>query len=242
MSPSTDEKPVALEVYEAFAERYAARVDTKPNNAYYERPATLSLLPDVRGLRVLDAGCGPGVYTAWLLDHGAAVVALDASPKMIELARRRVRNRAEFRTADLGQPLDFLDDAAFDLVLAPLVLDYLADLAAVFREFWRVLRPGGVLVASVGHPLADYRYHAVEDYFATELVEETWRGFGEPYVTMRRYRRPLSALFDALLGAGLTLERFLEPLPTDEFKAADPEGYALLCTQPCFLCLRARKP
>jgi 2-polyprenyl-3-methyl-5-hydroxy-6-metoxy-1,4-benzoquinol methylase len=55
-----DTRPIALEAYEELAESYAALVDTKPHNALYERPATLSLLPEVRGKRVLDAGCGPG--------------------------------------------------------------------------------------------------------------------------------------------------------------------------------------
>jgi len=54
-----------LEAYETLAERYAVLVDTKPENAYYERPATLSLLRDMRGKRVLDAGCGPGSYAEW---------------------------------------------------------------------------------------------------------------------------------------------------------------------------------
>jgi hypothetical protein len=44
-----------LDAYEALAESYAARVDTKPHNAYCERPATLSLLPAIGGKRVLDA-------------------------------------------------------------------------------------------------------------------------------------------------------------------------------------------
>jgi 2-polyprenyl-6-hydroxyphenyl methylase/3-demethylubiquinone-9 3-methyltransferase len=54
-------KPIALEAYEALAESYAARVDTKPHTACYDRPATLSLPPRVDGSRVLDAGCGPAV-------------------------------------------------------------------------------------------------------------------------------------------------------------------------------------
>lgn len=70
-----EEEPIALEAYEKLAERYAALIDTKAENAYYERPATLSLLPDVKGKRVLDAGCGSGLYSEWLLDHGAEVEA-----------------------------------------------------------------------------------------------------------------------------------------------------------------------
>lgn len=64
------EKPIALDAYEALAERYAALVDSKAENAYCERPATLSLLPDVKGKRVLDAGCGPGSYSEWLVLPG----------------------------------------------------------------------------------------------------------------------------------------------------------------------------
>lgn len=55
-------KSIGESSYEQFADRYAQYVDTRPHNAYYERPATLALLPDVRGLRVLDAGCGPAIY------------------------------------------------------------------------------------------------------------------------------------------------------------------------------------
>jgi SAM-dependent methyltransferase len=58
-------EPIAFEAYETLAEPFVARVDTKPQNAYYEGPATLALLPDVRGKRVLDAGCGPGAYAEY---------------------------------------------------------------------------------------------------------------------------------------------------------------------------------
>ena len=52
------------------ADDYARLIDTKPHNAYYERPATLALLPDVNGMHVLDAGCGPGIYAEELLKRG----------------------------------------------------------------------------------------------------------------------------------------------------------------------------
>src|ERR1700741_4608687 len=120
-------KPLALDAYEQLAEAYAALVDTKPHNAYYERPATLSLLPDVAGLHVLDAGCGPGVYTEWLLGRGARVVAFDASPRMVALARARVGDRARIHEGAAEGELGFVEDDAFDLVLSPLVLDCVGD-------------------------------------------------------------------------------------------------------------------
>ncbi|MCI0713222.1 MAG: class I SAM-dependent methyltransferase, partial [Chloroflexi bacterium] len=124
-------KPLGEQNYEQFADRYAAAVNTKPHNAYYERPNTLSLLPDVTGLRVFDAGCGPGDYARWLLEHGAAFVqAVDVTPRFVDITLEKVAgfiDRVDVRRADLAQPLDFAADNSFDVVLCPLVLDYIRD-------------------------------------------------------------------------------------------------------------------
>jgi SAM-dependent methyltransferase len=232
--------PMALEAFERLADDFAALAETKAHNAYYERPATLSLLPDVAGLRVLDAGCGPGIYAAWLLERGADVVGVDVSERMVAIARERLGGRAEFRRADLDRPLDFLSEASFDLVLAPLVIDYVRDWGSLFREFHRLLRPGGLLVFSVEHPFSDFSYRHMTDYFDVEVVECTWRGFRKP-VPVRSLRRPLGELVNRLTGAGFAIDRFLEPRPTDEFREADPEDYGKLMRRPGFLCVRARK-
>lgn len=233
--------PIAQAAYDQLAEGYAARVDTKPHNAYYERPATLSLLPDVFGKNVLDVGCGPGVYAQWLFEHGARVIALDANPKMIRFARRRLGDKVRLIQASLDDPLDFLVDALFDLVLAPLVLDYVKDWLPVFKEFHRVLKPGGWLVFSLEHPYVKYYDHQeVCNYFDVELVEYTWKGFGKP-VNVPSYRRPLSEVINPLMGAGFTLDRILEPQPTAEFREKAPDGYEELMRTPGFMCVRARR-
>ena len=232
--------PLALEAYEKLAEAYAARVDTKPHNAYYDRPATLSLLPDVRGQWVLDAGCGPGAYSQWLVEHGAQVVAVDVSPKMVGFARRRLGDRATILQADFSQPLD-LPAASFDGVLSALALDYVRDWPAVFGQFHRLLRRPGWFVLSVGHPFADFKRHNEGNYFHIERVEEEWRGFGTP-VRVSLYRRPLQELVNPLLEAGFVLERILEPRPTEEFRLAEPKDYEELSREPGFICVRALKP
>jgi SAM-dependent methyltransferase len=231
----------ALEAYETLAEVYAAAAETKPHNAYYERPATLSLLPPVQGRRVLDAGCGPGIYAEWLVDHGAEVVAFDLSPNMVHLARQRLADRAHLFQADITRPLDMLADQTFDLVLSPLVLDYVRDWAPVFREFARLLRPGGYLVFSAGHPCADfYRPADANCYFDVEYLTMEWTGFAIP-IRMSWFRRPLSAVINPLIATGFCLDRLLEPRPTDDFRRQDPEGYADLMRRPGFLCVRAVK-
>ena len=235
------DEPIARDVYDAFAEAYAAAIDTKPHNAYYERPATLSLLPDVSGRRVLDAGCGPGVYSAWLLDQGAEVVGVDVSQRMVELAWQRTQGRASFHRADLGAPLSFLDASSFDIVLCPLVLEYVRDWRAVLREFHRLLVPGGHLVASVTHPFSDFTYFRSQRYFETELVVSEWRGFRPRRIRMPSYRRSLEETLNPFFETGFALERVLEPKPTDAMKNADPRHYEELSRFPSFLCIRCAR-
>jgi SAM-dependent methyltransferase len=239
--PTKKSSPLAQLAYDALAQAYAGRIDTKAHNAYYERPATLSLLPDVRDKRVLDAGCGPGVYAERLVEHGAEVLAVDGNPKMVRLARKRLGGKANVRLANLEEPLGFLPSASFDGILSPLVMDYLRDWAAVFGEFHRLLKPGGWLVFSIGHPYAEFDIRRdTSNYFALERVEYTWTGFGIP-VNMPSYRRPLAEVINPLLAAGFTLDKLLEPQPTPQFAQADPEDYPKLMRNPGFLCLRALK-
>lgn len=235
---------MSRENYESFADRYAEMTETKPHNALYERPATRSLLPDVKGLRVLDAGCGPGVYTEWLLDHGAKVVAFDVTPRMVELTRLRVSDRATLHVADLGQPLGFAADAEFDLVVCPLVLDYIKDWGPTFKEFARVLKPGGTLVFSCGHPMTDFTHPDIqgpEIYYNVEQIEMTWGGFGDPKPVITSYRRPFSAIINPLIAAGLTLDHVLEARPLPAFQERDPRNYDDLMRAPGFIFIRAKK-
>lgn len=235
------ERPIALDAYELLADGYAERIDTKPHNAYYERPTTLALLPDVSGKRVLDAGCGPGVYAQLLIERGADVVAVDVSPNMVDHARARTGGRAAIHVADLAQPLDFLSDASIDVVVCPLVLEYVREWRDTLGEFFRVLTPGGIVVASVTHPFFDLQYYASTAYFETELVRAEWRGFGGR-VQMPSYRRSLGETLGAFTDVGFHLTAVVEPRPTEAFRAADSRHYHELMQQPAFLHVRAVKP
>ncbi len=235
-------KSIGEQNYEQFARRYAERTINKPHNAHYERPATLSLVPDVQGLSVLDAGCGPGHYAEWLLEHGAQVVGFDVTPDMIKISAERLGNRVELHVADLNEPLTFAADEAFDLVICPLVLDYIEDWGVPFREFHRVLKPGGILIFSCGHPAADFYVYFTEGiYFDVEYFETRWHGFGEPAPLIKAYRRPLMAMLNPLTKSGFVLDHILEPQPVKSFKAFDPQHYDELMRGPGFLCVRARK-
>ena len=225
--------------YDTMAASYAIENDEGAYNAYYERPATISLLGDVSGRRVLEVGCGAGPLTAWLVDHGASVMATDISPEMAKLARRRIGDRATVLVADLGEPLSFAQDASFDLVVGSLVLHYLRDWTPVLSEFRRVLTGDGVVVFSTHHPTMDAELHSPNDYFAIKRVTEVWKkGQGEFEVTF--WRRPLTAMSEAISEAGFLIERLVEPTPEPELQERYPEIYDLIRTKPRFLFFRLR--
>jgi SAM-dependent methyltransferase len=224
--------------YDAIAAHYAAHIDEQPCNALYERPATLALLPDLAGKDVLDAGCGPGWYADWLARQGARVVAVDLSHSMVELAAKRLGERARVLQGDVKNLRGLFWDEAFDLVLSSLVLHYLDDLSEVFVEWARILRPNGALVFSTHHPI--HQASLLEPgYLRAGLIEERWGWLDR---MMRYYRRPLRDLTEPLAAAGFVIERICEPTPTEALKIEDPKGYDLLCRIPAFIFVRARRP
>jgi len=235
-----DRSLISLDAFNNLAEYYFNYVDTKPFNAYYERPATLSLLPDVQGKQVLDAGCAAGWYTNWLLEHGARVTAIDVSPKMVEMTKKRVGEKANVLQADLNKPLDFLNDKQFDIVLSSLTLHYLKKWDTVMSEFNRILNDNGILIFSVHHPFMDFTLFKRENYFLTELLTDEWQTHkGKEKVQF--YRRPLSKIISPVIRAGLVIEELLEPMPTEKFKIKRPEAYDNLTKRPLFLFLKASK-
>ena len=113
--------------YDAFAAEYEAHAAVAPYNALYDRPATLRLIGDVAGRRVLDAACGPGFYIDELLALGADVMGCDAAPTMIELARARVGDRAELRVHSLDDPFTWIEDESIDVVVCALAYHYVSN-------------------------------------------------------------------------------------------------------------------
>lgn len=235
-----DTPPSMSDFYYRYAREYADKNECEPFNALYERPAVLALLGDVAGLRVLDAGCGPGAHARALQERGALVTGCDRSAPELSIARERLAPGTALDQVDLARRLPYAD-GAFDAVLCSLTLHYLGDWSGPLREFRRVLRPAGRLVVSTHHPVADYRHSGSQDYFATELWEDTWMVAGRP-VPISYYRRPFSAITDAFLDAGFSIERIVEPPPAAEMAERFPQEFRQLSTDPGFLFLELRRP
>ena len=107
-------------------------------------------------LRLLDAGCGTGSYSAALRHYAGAIDAVDLNPSMLGVARAKLDGTPGCLVALHEAGIDALpfEDACFDAVMVNQVLHHLPDsphdgwpmLRRVLAEFARVLRPGGMAV------------------------------------------------------------------------------------------------
>ena len=233
-------KQKILEAYELMAEKYNERIDTKPHYAYYDRPNTLQLFPDVKGKYILDAACGPGKYAELLMQKGAEIIGLDISAKMIDFAKMRNNNKGKFLVHDLTEPIYMLEDGSCDIVLCALAMHYLEDWNFTIKEFYRVLKPNGILIISIEHPFFDYILFNSKNYFEVENAKYIWKDFGQP-VEVNSYRRPLNECITPLTDNGFYIDKLVEPKPTKEFEQLDPKHYRELNEFPAFMCIRAVK-
>lgn len=220
--------------------KYNELIDHKPHNAYYDRPNTLNLLPNVKGKTILDAACGPGKYAEILIEKGAIVTGFDLSPKMINLAIERNKNKGTFFIHDLSEEFSMIEDNSCDIVLCALALQYIEDWTLTIKEFYRVLKSDGILVISIEHPFFEYNYFKSTEYFNVENVKCTWRGFGQP-VEVNSFRRPLSECFGPITDNGFYIDKVVEPKPTPEFEKMDPIHFKELSEFPVFMCIKAVK-
>jgi 2-polyprenyl-3-methyl-5-hydroxy-6-metoxy-1,4-benzoquinol methylase len=224
--------------YDEAAGNFDAHASQSAWNAYADRPAVMSLLPGLKGLRVLDAGCGSGLYCGPLLDRGADVYAFDSSATMVEIARQRYGDRIDFKVLPLEELSDHYASSYFDVVLSTLVLDHIQNLEEVFLQIHDVLKPGGYFVFSLSHPFRIFEEYG-QIYFQQERYNLVFPNVG---AAIPAFRRPLEAYIRPLLEIGFCLVDFVETRPTEECKLVHPESYERMLKKPTMMILKWRKP
>jgi SAM-dependent methyltransferase len=222
-----------------------------------EWPSLQRLLPDLKGKRVLDLGCGFGWFCRWARAAGAAaVLGLDVSERMLARARAETTDpaiayrRADLETVDLAT-MDWGNNVApgpFDLIYSSLAFHYLENLDRLIGQVAAVLAPAGRLVFSVEHPICTApsnpgwisdaegrKLWPVERYLDEGPRATNWLAEG-----VIKQHRSIATYLNLLLDRGLVLEHLEEWSPSEAQIAAEP-SWADERQRPFFLLIACRR-
>lgn len=214
----------------------------------------------IEGLRVLDAGCGSGYLACLFAEKGAHVTGIDYSHSQLELARLTAGNRnldVEFIHASITN-MNALEDSSFDIVVCVTALSNVRDYQSAMLEIGRVLKPCGKLLVVEIHPCFsmnrfrkcvavwdsqrydEIMHWAVDQYFDTRPVRTHYSTFPAPTTT---FRRTLSEYINSIVGGGMLISSFHEPIPSTEAICQYPKVLAERAQRiPRFMVIQAVKP
>jgi SAM-dependent methyltransferase len=180
-----------------------------------------AMLPDFRGKRVLDLGCGFGWHCQYAIEHGAAeVVGIDLSERMLAVAREKTSETIHY-VCDSIEEVPFPPNS-FDVVVSSLAFHYIKSFEGIAEKVFTWLSNGGTFVFSVEHPIftshgsQDWYYDAngtilhfpIDGYFYEGKRETTF--LGEQVV---KYHKTLTTYLNALIQKGFDLTGVVEPQP-----------------------------
>ena len=235
--------------WENNAEAFSGLIDGEgtPHHKKILNPCVEKLLGDVKGKQLLDAGCGEGYLARYYAKKGAEVTAIDLSQRLIETSEQLAEREGvtiDYRVDNVCY-IESVPNAEFDIILSNLVLLNIPCIDDAIREFYRVLKVGGVLVFSIVHPAFNFYgpgswemgekdpetkrreglYFKVDRYFDEEEYERYWKTkqgdkFPEP---ISFFHRTLSTYINSLSRAGFRLLEFAEPQPADDDQFFDRE-------------------
>lgn len=182
------------------------------------------LLPDFKGKRVLDLGCGYGWHCIYAMEHGASsVVGVDLSRKMLEAAKAKTPfPEVEYRCCAM-EDVEFPEES-FDVILSSLAIHYVEDYETLVKKIYSMLKPGGSLVFTVEHPV--FTAHGAQDWHYDEKGEILHFPVDNYYDEGKRatlflgeqvikYHRTLTTYLNTLLSNGFIINQVVEPQPPE---------------------------
>ena len=213
-----------------------------------EWPSLRAMLPDIRGCKVLDLGCGFGWFCRWASQNGAAeVVGIDVSEKMLARAAATTNDPAiTYRKGDL-EHLE-LPPQYFDLAYSSLAFHYVTNFDVLTANIHNTLKPGASLVYSVEHPI--YTAPSKPDWITDSAGQNVWPLYNYldegPRSTdwlskgVIKQHRTLATYINTLLSAGFTITHINEWAPSVE-QIAEHADWADERQRPAFLLIAANR-
>lgn len=235
---------------EVFFDKYSQMERSKKGLSGAGEWETLEkVLPDFKGKRVLDLGCGYGWHCIYAAEHGAeSVIGADISRKMIETAKKK---SGDLPVEYLVSPMEDLEFGAdsFDVVLSSLAFHYIESFEDIAGKVNRWLKKGGQFIFSAEHPVftaygtQDWYYDEngkilhfpVDNYYYEGKREAVFLG-----EKVTKYHKTLTTYLNGLLENGFTITHVLEPQPSEQM-IAEVEGMRDEMRRPMMLIVTSEK-
>jgi 2-polyprenyl-3-methyl-5-hydroxy-6-metoxy-1,4-benzoquinol methylase len=209
-------------------------------------PALMRLLAPQAGQHILDIACGNGLFARRLAEQGAAVTALDFSSELIRLAIQRTSPEMDIqylvRDATCEADLLVLGERAFDSALCNMALFDMAEIEPLFNALPRLLKPGGVFVFTLTHPVFNNSsaMHVVEESDVEGSITTRYAIKVSRYMTCSQalglairgqpapqvyFDRPLHVYLNLGFRAGFVLDGFEERAFPPDHPQGSPLGW-----------------
>lgn len=231
--------------YDAYAQMSRSKDGLKSAGEWHQLQA---LFPPLKGKTVLDIGCGYGWHSKYASDHGArSVLSIDLSERMIKEAKKR--NFADNIIYKVCGVEEYeYPKAKYDFVISNLVLHYIADLDTIFEKVFQTLKPDGIFLFNIEHPIftagvnEDWLYNEdgtpkawpIDNYFYPGERQTLFLG---QHVIKQHHT--LTQILMGVLNAGFVLEHIEEAQPSKEMMNMD--GMKDEMRRPMMLLVKARK-
>jgi ubiquinone/menaquinone biosynthesis C-methylase UbiE len=134
-----------------------------------ETDLVLSFWEGENGLKVLDFGCGTGLYSFLLANLGHDVTAYDISEDMLAKAKEKFSDQKIEFVLGVGNKFPF-DDITFDAVVSVTAFEFIEDVKMAVAEIHRVVRPGGKIVIGTINKNGEWGKMYMKDYFQENTV------------------------------------------------------------------------
>lgn len=206
-----------------------------------------SLLPDFKGKRVLDLGCGFGWHCRYAKEHGAqSVTGVDLSEKMLARAKAMGEEGITY-LRDSIEDVEF-PERTFDVVISSLAFHYVVSFEKIVEKVNRFLVSGGDFVFSAEHPT--FTAEGSQDWYYSENGEilhfpvDRYFNEGERQAvflgeTIVKYHKTLTTYLNGLIQGGFEITAVVEPKPAEHLM--NLPGMKEELRRPMMLIVAARK-
>ena len=242
------EEKEAMEKYNIVAEYYHDwRTKLNPKgwvyNEHLEMPAVFELLGNLKGKKILDIGCGGGIYAKEMTKKGAKVKGFELSSEMLTIAKKE-NPKLDLRKGSFYK-IPFKEK--FNVAVAPLVIEYAKDWDKVFREVKKILKKGGVFIFSSGNPITEMTkkvnkrnplVREFENYFNEKKIYGIWRNILHKKkvrnIKMPIYHKTYETIIKTIVKNGFEIIDYKDCFPLKKSKKLFPEEYEFLSKVPFF--------